>query len=67
MQKGSQSSLFLAINAKGGESIKSQSKRTAPPPFQNFTNKYFNWYLIKMNFQLVREVNVLIGISFDIS
>jgi hypothetical protein len=60
------SSPFLAINAKG-EKVLAQSKRTAPPPFQNFTNKYFNWYLIKMNFQLVREVNFLIGISFDIS
>jgi hypothetical protein len=34
-KKGSQKSPFLAINSKGGESIKPKSKRTAPPP--NFT------------------------------
>jgi hypothetical protein len=32
-KKGSQKTLFLLINAKGGE-ILSQSKRTAPPPFE---------------------------------
>jgi hypothetical protein len=60
--KGSQRSPFLAINAKGGESIKAQSKRTAPPapPYlkktkgsiyfklvSEFISKsIFNWYLI---------------------
>jgi hypothetical protein len=41
---------FLAIHAKGGESKRAQSKRTAPPP--NFKigsfqlSKFQNWYLI---------------------
>jgi hypothetical protein len=33
--KGLTKSLFLAINAKG-ERVLAQSKRTAPPPFENF-------------------------------
>jgi hypothetical protein len=46
--KGSQKSLFLAINAKGGESISPKQKdRTTTnfKIFKNFQNKVFNWYL----------------------
>jgi hypothetical protein len=33
---------FLVIHAKGGENMRVQSKRTAPPP--NFKNlEVFNW------------------------
>jgi hypothetical protein len=37
---------FLAIYAKGGESMSAQSKRTAPPPnFMIFNWLISNWYL----------------------
>jgi hypothetical protein len=32
-------SVFLAINAKGGESIKPKAKRTAPQPFKKIQNE----------------------------
>jgi hypothetical protein len=45
--KGLSNSLFLAINAKGRESIKPKAEgphhRTTH--FKIFTNVYFNWYL----------------------
>jgi hypothetical protein len=67
LQVGSQVLRFWRLMPKGRKYL-AQSKRTAPPPpFQNFKNKYSNWYLIKMNFQLVCEVNFSIGISFGIS
>jgi hypothetical protein len=65
LHKGSQVLHFWRLMPKGRKYL-AQSKRTAPP-FQNFKNKYFNGYLIKMNFQLVCEVNFSIGVSFDIS
>jgi hypothetical protein len=66
-KKGSQKSPFLAINSKGGESIKPKSKRTAPPPnftcvskiFQ-FVSCYvnlFNWYVY---FQLVPHHHLIL-------
>jgi hypothetical protein len=39
--KGLSSSLFLVINAKGGESIKPKEK-DRNTNFKNFTNVYFN-------------------------
>ena len=66
-EKGLSSSPFLVLNAKGGERINPKAKGPHHHHFKNFTNKYFNWYLIKINFQLVCEVNFSIGISFDIS
>jgi hypothetical protein len=44
---------FLAINAKGGESI-SQSKRTTPPPILKFLKEVFNWLVF---FKLVSKNN----------
>jgi hypothetical protein len=46
-KKGSQVLHFLAINAKGGESIKPKAKGPHHhfKKIQNFTNVYFNWYL----------------------
>jgi hypothetical protein len=49
---------FLAINAKGGESISPKQKdRTTPPPISKFKNEVFKWYLtikyLKRIFQLV--------------
>ena len=43
--KGLSSSPFLAINAKGGESIKPKAKGPHHHHFKIFTNVYFNWYL----------------------
>jgi hypothetical protein len=43
--KGLSKSPFLAINAKGGESIKPKAKRTAPPPNFNCVSKILNWYI----------------------
>jgi hypothetical protein len=40
--KGLSSSLFLAINAKGGESIKPKAKGPHHH-FQNFRNTFFQW------------------------
>jgi hypothetical protein len=38
---------FLAIHAKGGESKRTQSKRTAPPPISKmFSKNFIIWYLI---------------------
>jgi hypothetical protein len=61
--KGLSKSPFLAINAKGGESI-TQSKRTTPPPFEKklvdifqIGMMIFNWYIFKITisiyFQLI--------------
>jgi hypothetical protein len=61
--KGISSSPFLALHAKGGESIMPKAKGPHHH-FKNFTNVYFNWYLrepqnefsnwcLKVNFQLV--------------
>jgi hypothetical protein len=36
--KGLTKSPFLAINAKGGESISPKQKGTAPPPISKFSN-----------------------------
>jgi hypothetical protein len=49
-QKGLAKSRFLAINAKGGESIspKQKDQRTTTKKFQNFLIKVFNWYLFKL-------------------
>jgi hypothetical protein len=40
--EGLSSSLFLAIIAKGGESIKPKAKGLHHHHFKNFTNVYFN-------------------------
>jgi hypothetical protein len=47
--------------------LRDHQQTKAKGPHHHFKNKYFNWYLIKINFQLVCEVNFSIGISFDIS
>jgi hypothetical protein len=55
MTKGEDSTLralmipFLAIHAKGGESKRAQSERTAPPPISKtscFQKNFIIWYLI---------------------
>jgi hypothetical protein len=40
--KGLSSSPFLALNAKGGENIKSKAKGPHHHHFKIFKNKYFN-------------------------
>ena len=55
MQEGSQSSSFLAINAKGGENIKPKAKGPHHHPFQNFRNKFFQ---LVSNFQLICESKI---------
>jgi hypothetical protein len=43
--RGLSSSLFLAINAKGGESIKPKAKEPHHHfKFQKFSQMFFNWY-----------------------
>jgi hypothetical protein len=46
-KKGYQKTPFLAINAKGGEILRAQSKRTAPPTTTNVEKiqEFFYWYL----------------------
>jgi hypothetical protein len=50
--------MFLAINAKGGESIKPKAKRPHRTTISKFLKTkrsvYFNWYLI--DFQLVFQL-----------
>jgi hypothetical protein len=41
--KGSQSLRFWRLMPKGRK-YQAHNKRTAPPPFQNFSKYNFNWY-----------------------
>jgi hypothetical protein len=57
--KGSQKSPFLAINAKGGESISPKQKDRTTTHFNIFKIKFsigillvFNWYLVIDIFQI---------------
>jgi hypothetical protein len=50
---------FLAIHAKGGESIRAQSKRTAPPPNLCFKN-FIDIFQISMGyFQIIFNKTLL--------
>jgi hypothetical protein len=79
--KGLSSFPFLAINAKGGESIKPKAKgphHHAPPYFQKqkemfISNRYLSlsqdFHLVSQNFQLVSHLvsqDLPIGILFDL-
>jgi hypothetical protein len=48
MTKGLSSSPFLALNAKGGESIKPKAKGPHHH-FKIFENVYLNWYLCQFS------------------
>jgi hypothetical protein len=65
---GLSSSPFLAINAKGGESIKPKAKGPHHQFQKNSQNVYFNWYLrqAQNNFSIAMCSVFSIGISFGI-
>jgi hypothetical protein len=44
-KKGSQTTPFLAINAKGGEILSPKQKDRTTTNFKIFRIKVFNWYL----------------------
>jgi hypothetical protein len=67
MTKGLSNSLFLALNAEGGENIKPKAKGPHHH-FKNFQNEFFNWCIFSKlvsNFQLicVSKIFKLVSIS----
>jgi hypothetical protein len=73
-QESSQVLRFGRLMPKGEKVFSPKQKdRTSPKQKDSTTfskkikKKYFNWYLIKINLQLVCEVNFSISISLDIS
>jgi hypothetical protein len=49
---GSQTTPFLAINAKGGENMSPKQKDRTTTNFKKFLKNFFNWYLIFDIFQI---------------